>query len=905
MTDQDKTEQQLRQELAALRQQLADLQAGYLAIQRDYQRVGVEFWERAETRSARPETGEPKGEASYLALLNTIPDLLVRLDRSGVFTGYIPTRGDYPDLDPNQIIGKPVAEILPEIAPEVLWCIEEALQTDQVQRLEYRLQDNGQLQDYEARIVASGPDEVLVIARNITGQKQAEVEREQLLAAEREQRLLAETLAEVALALAARTNHEAVLDEILRQVQRLVSYSTAHITLLEGEKLRVARWQGYEAFNCAELVATMVQTLADLPLDAEVVARREPLVVPDTRLNPHWVALPETAWIRSYISVPLCLQDRVLGLLRLDSDVPNRFSPGDTTRLLPLANAAAVALENARLYDQVRRELVERTQAEAELTRRNRELLALQYAGSAIASSLELKQILNMVTRELTTLLRVEACAIFSWDRANDTVARLAEYNLARQEQKLPPHIEAYHLANLPLFKQILSVPTARQIRANQPDLTPEEAAYLKTSNVKTILILPMAFQDRMVGLAEVTDGEVECTFSSEEMGLAQLLVNQAASAIRNAQLYDQIRQELAERVVIEEELRQSEARNRAILDAIPDLMFRATRSGKYLDCQGGQTGDFLPASEHIGKTIPDVLPPDIATQILARIEQTLDTGAIQVFEYQLEGPAGRQDYETRLVASGADEVIGIVRNITERKRGEQRIIQAERLAALGRLAAALAHEINNPLQAIQSHLDLVLDFPLAPHEKDEYLHVIRQEIERLKTIARNVLSFARPQAGPLRPVSVVKILEHVLVLAHKQLEHSSIQTSTSFQDVPPVLAAPEQLTQVFLNLVINAIEAIVDHGWLHIEVQAEGDWVCISFTNSGPVIPSHLLPFLFEPFFSTKVEGSGIGLWVSHNLVLQHSGSLTVENLDQDQGVVFRVKLPAIQAGVNSLPGV
>lgn len=894
MTDQDKTEQQLRQELAALRQQLAELQAR------------EELRPQAETLPACPETGPQNNEAGYRALLNTIPDLLVQLNRQGVFTGYIPTRGDYsPHLGLEQVVGKNVAELLPEIAPQVIWCIEQALQTNQVQRLEYRWQDHGQVHDYEARIVATGPDEVLAIARDITSQKQAEGEREQLLAAEREQRLLAETLAEVTLTLAAQTSHEAVLDEILRQVQRLVAYSAAHITLLQDDKLHVARSQGYEAFDCAELVAGMVQSLPDLPLDAESVARRRPLVVPDTKLNPHWVTLPGSAWIRSNISVPLCLHDRVLGLLRLDSDVPNRFSEEDATRLLPLSNAAAIALENARLYDQVRRELVERVQAEAELTRRNRELLALQYAGSAIASSLELKQILNMVTRELTTLLRVEACAIFTWDRANDSVARLAEYNLTRQEQKLPPHIEAHRLANLPLFKQILTVPTARQISASQPDLKPEDAAYLKANNAKTVLILPMAFQDRMVGLAEVRDGEVECTFSSEEMGLAQLLVNQAASAIRNAQLYDQVRQELAERLVIEEELRHSEARNRALLDAIPDLMFRVDRSGKYLDCQGGHTGDFLPASEHVGKTILDVLPLDIATQTMARIDQTLDSGTIQVFEYQFEGPAGRQDYEARLVASGSDEVIGIVRNITERKRGEQRIIQAERLAALGRLAAALAHEINNPLQAIQSHLDLVLDFPLAPQEKDEYLHVMRQEIDRLKTIARNVLGFARPQSGPLRPVLVVKILEQVLVLAHKQLEHSSIQTITSFQDVPPVLAAPEQLTQVFLNLVINAIEAIEDHGWLHIDVRAEGDRVCISFTNSGPIIPAHLQPFLFEPFFSTKVEGSGIGLWVSHNLILQHSGSLTVENLGQDQGVVFTVSLPAIQADINPVAGV
>jgi diguanylate cyclase (GGDEF)-like protein len=198
-------------------------------------------------------------------------------------------------------------------------------------------------------------ERVLQQRRLVEDKQRAEAERERLLVAEREQRLLAETLAEVTLALASLTSHEAVLDEILRQAQRIVPYSTANIALLEGDTLRVAHWRDYKAFGGEELISSLVQTLSDLTVDLDVIQSRQPLVVPDTHQEPRWVVFPETAWIRSYLAVPICLHDRVLGLLRLDGDTPGKFVAEDGERLRPLVNAAAIALENARLFGEVQR----------------------------------------------------------------------------------------------------------------------------------------------------------------------------------------------------------------------------------------------------------------------------------------------------------------------------------------------------------------------------------------------------------------------------------------------------------------------------------------------------------------------------------------------------------------------
>jgi signal transduction histidine kinase/putative methionine-R-sulfoxide reductase with GAF domain len=207
----------------------------------------------------------------------------------------------------------------------------------------------------------------------------------------REQHLLAETLAEVTLALTSQTDHSAVLDEILRQTKRIVPYASANIMLLEGNNLRIVRWQGYESFGIESLVSNLVQPLDNLPIDLEAVRSRKPIIISDAHQDPRWVVLDETSWIRAYMTVPICLHDRVLGLLRLDSDSPSEFSAEDANRLQPLVNAAAIALENARLFTATRR------QAE--------QLEALRQVGLELAAELDRDALLHSITSRAIELL--------------------------------------------------------------------------------------------------------------------------------------------------------------------------------------------------------------------------------------------------------------------------------------------------------------------------------------------------------------------------------------------------------------------------------------------------------------------------------------------------------------------
>ncbi len=252
------------------------------------------------------------------------------------------------------------------------------------------------------------------IIHDITDRKQAEQEREQLLITEHEHRLLAETLGDVFLALTSQTNYEAVLDEILRQTQRIVSFDAANIMMLSKGHLKIAHHRGYEKSDGQEIMSNLKQALTDFPLDVAVIQSQQPIVVQDTNQNPHWVATDVSTWVRSFIAVPLCLQERTLGLLRLDSNEPEKFSKKDLKQLYPLANAAAIALDNARLYDEARQELAQQAfQTESEIIQLNQKMLTLQYASATIASSRRLAHILHNVPKDMANLLSVPSCCIF------------------------------------------------------------------------------------------------------------------------------------------------------------------------------------------------------------------------------------------------------------------------------------------------------------------------------------------------------------------------------------------------------------------------------------------------------------------------------------------------------------
>jgi PAS domain S-box-containing protein len=362
------------------------------------------------------------------------------------------------------------------------------------------------------------------------------------------------------------------------------------------------------------------------------------------------------------------------------------------------------------------------------------------------------------------------------------------------------------------------------------------------------------------------------------------------------AEANETLQAEVARRERIEQALRESEETARALLNASTDVALLLDPDGIVVALNEAATRSLGESpNELVGICAYDLFPPDVAERRKSYADRVLRSGKPVRFEDEREGRWFDQNVYPVLDAQGKVVQLAIfARDITERRRVEQQAARAERLAAMGRLAAAMAHEINNPLQAIQNNLELVLDFDLEPDEHAKYLDVVRQEIERLTEITQRMLDLARPADDTRYPVSIVRMVQKTLKLVGKQLELAHIHATTDFPiDLPLVFVAPDQIVQVLLNLSVNAIEAMPDGGRLHVTARADENRVELVLSNDGPPLSAEHIEHVFDPFFTTKPKGTGLGLAISHSIVRRYGGAINVENLKGDRGVAFTITLP------------
>ena len=243
--------------------------------------------------------------------------------------------------------------------------------------------------------------------------------------------------------------------------------------------------------------------------------------------------------------------------------------------------------------------------------------------------------------------------------------------------------------------------------------------------------------------------------------------------------------------------------------------------------------------------------------------------------------------------------VVSILHDLTEireleRRRVEQQLFESEKLAAVGRLAASIAHEVNNPLEAIKNALYL-MQSGAEGDKNSRFLEIARKETERVSHIIRQMLGFAR-RPGEVDWVDVNQLLEETLVLLEKKMRQLRIKLNKSFDEsLPRIRARADQLRQVFLNLIINAQQAIEGDGEIIISTsryeQALQPSILIQLSDSGVGIPEDDLTRIFDPFFSTGKKGTGLGLWVTQDIVRQHGGRIEV-SIEVGRRTVFSIVL-------------
>lgn len=372
-------------------------------------------------------------------------------------------------------------------------------------------------------------------------------------------------------------------------------------------------------------------------------------------------------------------------------------------------------------------------------------------------------------------------------------------------------------------------------------------------------------------------------------------------------------------------ELEAAEARLRFVIGLTDSLVFEMDAEGRYVAIL---TSDeellAVPREKALGRTLREVIGPQAAEPFMERIQRVLATGKSERFEYSLKVNSGLRWFSADAVlVTSQRTVVFLVRDITQRKQLEQRLIQADRLAAMGTLAAGVAHEVNNPLSYICSNLNFISEgvealrylLKAPPDESapaqlratlDECLEALAESqhgARRIFHLAGNLKTFARGHDEPREQVDVRRALEAALALCQRELSGRA-RGAVHLAEVPRVVGNATLLEQVFLNLLINAIQAIPEGASEQHEVSVrlfvEREHVVAEIRDTGEGMPEAMIQRIFDPFFSTKPvgAGTGLGLSISHGIITRMGGDISVESA-VGRGTCFRVRLPmAPEAG-------
>lgn len=267
--------------------------------------------------------------------------------------------------------------------------------------------------------------------------------------------------------------------------------------------------------------------------------------------------------------------------------------------------------------------------------------------------------------------------------------------------------------------------------------------------------------------------------------------------------------------------------------------------------------------------------------------------------ESTLVTPAGKElhvQVSTSRMRAVGGTVLGAVvtfEDVSDIKALTAQLIRADRLAAMGELTAGVAHEVRNPLGVIRASVQLLEDARCEPSRIFEAAEVIKQEIDRLDRVIKALLDFGRPSKPTLLDTDLMSVLEDVVLFTNRFAKQADVHISlVPENDVPLVSGDPDQLKQVFLNLVTNAVQAMDEGGGeIEITLRCEGDYVLVAVRDTGPGIAPEDVPKVFDPFFTKRAEGTGLGLTIVHRIIDEHGGHIEVESTRE--GTEFTVSLP------------
>ena len=590
---------------------------------------------------------------------------------------------------------------------------------------------------------------------------------------------------------------------------------------------------------------------------------------------------------RAVTLVPLVSGGTVFGAVTLAAARPGGLDDADLAVVAELARPVALEIEKWHLAEASRR--------------RAREARALLAAGRAVTASLDVGRTIRVLLEEARGVLGVDSCGLLTIDpAATDELVMAASLDM-------PPEMVARVRLRPGEGLTGLAVQQRRPMQSR--DLWTDARASARyqqlsrNSGFRSMLVAPLLMGDHAIGAITVLRHDVH-DFSVREEELLVALADQAAIALEHARLYSELEVMVADRT---RELDTQKRFVEVVLETLPLGVFvldadlnvvRVNRTGaRAMACGSDARGpfaQFLPRDK--GALVLEFLREAFSSRRAGSIEEEMRiAGDSKIFRLTVAPIEPASDRGTHAVL--------LVEDVTRAKGLERQMLITERLTTAGRLAAGVAHELNNPLATIAGCAESLQgqlgsgDSPGPGHSAEfrHYLSLIEEEAYRCKEITGSLLQFVRDPGSRREPTDLnAVVLKAVELLSHQSRFAASRVATDLDPALPPLDANEGQLRQVCLGLASNALEAMEGRGTLTIRSRVGRGEVEIELEDQGPGIPRENLARIFDPFFTTKPpgQGTGLGLAIAQGIVTDHGGRIEVRSTP-GKGSTFRVVLP------------
>ena len=519
----------------------------------------------------------------------------------------------------------------------------------------------------------------------------------------------------------------------------------------------------------------------------------------------------------------------------------------------------------------------------------------LRQASSAIASIIRLDQLTKLIVSTFIETMSVSEISFLLYDKGKRRYRSAAvELMGASRYRRMEIAEESSVIAYLKKTRGILIKDELENKILKLKSETERKPLIKLKEEVERIgvpLWVPIIFKDELLGViasGNKLSGEI---FTAEDLGLISTLANQTAVALDNARLYEEI---MSMKTYSEDILK---SMTNGVLTT--DLKGKVVTFNEMAEKISGYT-----SLEAIGRNVMDIWGEGV---ICNTIKGTLRGRFYSNYNANLikkDSGVLPVSISTTLLKDSKGESIGVlmvISDLSEVKELEEKVRQADKLAALGTMAAGMGHEIKNPLSSMKVLTQLMpLKFKDENFRK-RFADIMPREINRIDRIVESLLGFARATAPKLKSVQLTSIVDEALKFFEEDMKQRKIKLEKIISPIPEIIADSDQLSQVFSNLILNAVQAMPQGGILKIVIREgrkrEGvlEGVEVEISDSGHGIPEEYLKKLFDPFFTTKHGGTGLGLTIAHSIIDGHKGTIDVKS-EMGKGTKFTITLPISQ---------